>query len=274
MQKKFFGKVLVLAVAMAVGGGMEMDGVDRSIAGRHAEPWLQHGVSRQAYEDFQEFWDQFASQPHRGQFAIPRMVIWLNGAPGAGKGTNTGYVQDIFAIHAAPLVTSDLLASPAFELAKDAGKLVQDRDVTREVFSHLLHRRHADGVVVDGYPRTTVQAECVKLLHDKIRELKQTSDFRVVIFEVDEAVSVERQLGRGILAKKNNERVERTGQGQVVPLRKTDVDPEAAATRYQIFVQQIEDSLAILQTRFPCHRINAEGSFEAVRQKIYDALRN
>ncbi|MDR3117678.1 MAG: nucleoside monophosphate kinase [Puniceicoccales bacterium] len=260
--------VLLLLAGSALG-----DGMDRQEMGQAEEPWLRQGVSRQAYEDFQAFWEHFVCQPHRGQFAIPRRVIWLNGAPGAGKGTNTGYVQDIFSIRAAPLVTSDLLSSPEFERAKDAGKLVGDREVTEAVLTHLLHRRYADGAVVDGYPRTLVQAECVKLLHEKIKTLKQESDFRVVIFEVGEEISVERQLGRGVWAQKNNERVERTGQGQVVPLRRTDVDPKAAAARYQVFVQQTEDALSILQQSFPCHRINAEGSFEDVRLTIYRTLK-
>jgi adenylate kinase len=235
-------------------------------------PWIERGVSRQAYEDFQYFWQKFMASANRGPIIIPNKIIWLNGAPGAGKGTNTGYIQDVFAITAPPLITSDLLSSPEFEERKNSGKLVGDREVTALVLGNLLDKSHADGVVVDGYPRTAVQAECVKLLHDKILELRRRSEFRVVILEVGEAVSIERQLGRGLRVQRNNERVNQSGQGQLMPIRQTDSVPEAAKARYQVFVQQTNDALAVLQQDFPCYRISAEGSFDAVRHEIYQAF--
>jgi adenylate kinase len=236
-------------------------------------PWTRAGVSLGAYEDFQAFWREFEAKPHWGQFTVPRVVVWLNGAPGAGKGTNSGYIRDIFRIKGDPIVTSDLLTAPEFEKIKESGHLVQDRDVTRAVFGTLLSRPYAGGTIVDGYPRTAVQAECVKLLHDKILELKQSADFHVVVFEVSEDVSVERQLGRGLLAKRNNERAERTGEGAPMPLRRTDLDPEAARIRYQVFMEQTNGALKVLQKFFPCHRINAEGSFDRVRANIYGTVK-
>jgi adenylate kinase len=256
---------LLLTPLPSWGKNMETAQRERAEVG----PWLARGVSREAYEAFQEFWLWFENTARRGQITIPSKVIWLNGAPGAGKGTNTGYIQAVFAITAPPLITSDLLSSPEFEKRKNSGQLVGDRDVTRLVLGNLLTKRHANGVVVDGYPRTTVQAECVKLFHDKIVELRRQSEFRVVVLEVSEAVSVERQLGRGLRAQRNNERVAQTGQGQPLPLRSTDLTAEAAKGRYQVFVRQTNDALAILQKHFPCYRISAEGSFDAVRQEIY-----
>jgi adenylate kinase len=238
-----------------------------------ASPSVHVGVSREAYEDFESFWTEFEAQPHGGNFAIPRQVIWLNGAPGAGKGTNTGYIGDIFQIKAKPIVTSDLLSSPEFQKTKDAGQLVRDRDVTAIVFRKLLSKPYAAGVIVDGYPRTAVQAECVKLLHDKILAMKQKSDFRLVLFEVSEGVSVDRQLGRGARALRNNEGVQKTGQGQLAAVRKTDSDPEAARKRYRTYVEQTSAAVKVLKKHFPCHRINAEGSFERVKANIYDAVR-
>lgn len=237
-------------------------------------PWQRLGVSQQAYEDFESFWDVMESRGFGEQFAIPRVVIWLNGAPGAGKGTNSGYIQNVFGVTSPPLVVSDLLASDEFKAIKDSGKLVSDAQVTSLLFRKLLSKPYGDGAIVDGYPRTTVQAECVKLLYDKILSMKQRTNFQVVILDVSEKVSIERQLGRGARAVRNNERVRQTGQGTLVPLRKTDVDPEAAKIRYQVFMQQTDDALNVLQHEFPCYRIQADGSFEQVKANIYQAFQS
>lgn len=36
----------------------------------------------------------------------------------------------------------------------------------------LLEPQYADGVLVDGFPRTKVQVECIKMLKDKMLELR------------------------------------------------------------------------------------------------------
>lgn len=272
-----FSVAAALASATAEGGTMasgSKTGFGRDVTSTATPPWVGAGVSRAAYEDFQSFWETFEKQPRAGDFAIPRVIVWLNGAPGAGKGTNSSYVCDAFDVKEPPVVTSDLLASPAFVAAKESGKLVRDSAVTSLLFSTILSRRYAGGVVVDGYPRTAVQAECVKLLHEKILSMKQRSNFQVVIFDVSERVSVERQLGRGVQAQRHNDRVEKLGEGQLVEIRKTDKSSEAARHRFQVFVEETDGALKIFRGLFPCHRISAEGSFDQVRSNIYRTLKH
>jgi adenylate kinase len=236
--------------------------------------WETLGVSRKSYEEFAAFWEKLDKKESKhGNFAIPPVIVWLNGAPGAGKGTNANYICDIFKITQPPLVTSDLLNSPEFKKIKDTGNLVSDNDVTTIVFTNILNRKYAGGVLVDGYPRTTIQAEWVKLLHSAIAQMKQKSNFQVVILDVPEKISIERQLSRGQQATVNNERVKATGRGEIVSIRQTDIDPAAAKTRYQVFVKQTDDALKVLQKDFPCHRIRADGSFSDVKSAIYDVFR-
>lgn len=233
------------------------------------QPWEAVGVSQKSYEDFFIFWERFQRGLGGDAVPVPRVIVWLNGAPGAGKGTNASYIQDIFGITQPPLVTSDLLDSQEFRAIKDSGRLVNDGDVTSLVFSRILNRKYVSGVVVDGYPRTAAQAECVKLLAHVLEKLGKVVDFQVVILDVSENTSVERQLGRGRRALEHNERVRVTGRGEKIPIRPTDVDPQAARTRYQVFVQQTDDALRILGHEFPCHRIQAEKSPEEVSRAIY-----
>ena len=92
-------------------------------------------------------------------------VIML-GAPGAGKGTQAKFIAQNYGI--AHISTGDLLrdnVSRATDLGKKAkavmerGELVPD-DLVNEMVSERLGRSDCDrGFILDGYPRTLVQAE-------------------------------------------------------------------------------------------------------------------
>lgn len=268
--KIFFAALVVSFLGILEGAVMD----EQKGTAEKQTAWEALGVSQKSYEEFAIFWDGLNKNTAKpGNFAVPRVVVWLNGAPGAGKGTNSIYVCDAFRITQPPVVTSSLLDSPAFKKIKDSGKLVDDNDVTMLVFKHILDKKYADGVLVDGYPRTMVQAEWIKLLHDAITRANQKSDFQVVILNVAEKVSIERQLWRGQQATANNEKVKATGRGEIIPIRQTDIDPAAAKERYQVFARQTKDALRVLKNTFPCYNIQADGSFSDVKAEIYDSLR-
>ena len=89
---------------------------------------------------------------------LPREIVWLTGAPGAGKGTMSSFImaeRDIPSI----FEVSSLLRTPAMEARKREGALIGDRDVVAAVLEELLAPRHRSGVVVDGFPRTHLQAQ-------------------------------------------------------------------------------------------------------------------
>ena len=65
---------------------------------------------------------------------LPREIMFLGGAPGAGKGTMTPYIMRERGLDNAPIVMSSLLQSPAAKKIIDEGGLVSDM----EVFSMLL----------------------------------------------------------------------------------------------------------------------------------------
>ncbi|MDR1436314.1 MAG: nucleoside monophosphate kinase [Puniceicoccales bacterium] len=230
-------------------------------------------VSSGARKIFESFCREFESQRGNWKSAAPKRVIWLNGAPGAGKGTNAGHVAAALHIGEKPIVTSDLLDSAEFKALKDEGKLIGDEDVTVAVFRKLLDGSYRGGAIVDGFPRTAQQAECVKLLYDKILAKTGRLDFSMVLFEVSEAVSVERQLGRGRATALHNGEVRKSGNGKLVPVRKTDSDPRAARQRYKTYVEQTESAVATMKKFFPCHRIDAEGSFDQVKEAIGKTVR-
>src|SRR6185295_19080677 len=111
----------------------------------------------QATTIFRDAWPRIAARIESGEARLPKEIIWLGGAPGAGKGTNTPFILRERGISAAPIVTSDLLNTPEMQRLKDAGNLVGDADVVRVLFERLLDPIYTTGVVVDGFPRTRIQ---------------------------------------------------------------------------------------------------------------------
>jgi adenylate kinase len=123
---------------------------------------------------FRDVWAWLESALGAEKLHFPKEIIWLNGAPGSGKGTNTPFILRERGITAEPIVTSALLNSPEATAIKNAGNLISDPIVVRLLFHKLLEPKYTNGVIVDGFPRTRVQCECLKLLYQKMLEQRHT----------------------------------------------------------------------------------------------------
>ncbi len=234
---------------------------------------------------FNSVWQELVEEYGLDNLRFPNEVIWLNGAPGAGKGTQTRFIQDYRGLTAPPVVVSALLQSPEAQKLIDAGMMVGDREVTSLVFRALLRPENQTGVVVDGYPRTKVQVICLKLLHDKLNALRReyvdtplASQFRkpmfhIVVLFVDEAESVRRQILRGEKAREHNAEVEASGVGEMIEIRATDLSEETSRNRYRTFKEVTYESLKTLREVFFYHYINAHGTIDEVQRRIRDELR-
>lgn len=234
---------------------------------------------------FNAVWNELVQEFGEDSLVFPREMFWLNGAPGAGKGTQTRFTMQYCGLTAKPIVISELLGSPEARRMKDAGMMVGDREVTSLMLRALMHPSRATGVVIDGFPRTKVQVECLKLFYQKLVALRaqflgsekesqfHKPIFHIIVLYVDEAVSVHRQMQRGRKAQEHNKRVEETGSGQIEELRKTDLSVEAARNRYRTFKEITYDSLTSLRKIFYYHLIDAEQSIEEVQRNIITELK-
>ena len=209
---------------------------------------------------------------------FPRQLVWLNGAPGAGKGTNTRTIMNILGIERQPVVVSDLLSSPEFVAIKNSGALVGDKDVVGLLLKKLLDPQYVNGAIIDGFPRTRAQAEFRRLLVAKLQQLAaahpgicQPPSLRVVVLNVAEEVAVERQIRRGREAVQSNELARKLG-GLTQEIRATDVDPASAAKRFRVFQEQTVGALQSLTSAFPCHFIDAGADIPTVSKSIEKAL--
>ena len=234
---------------------------------------------------FNSVWNKLSDELGEANLRFPKEIFWLNGAPGAGKGTNTAFIMKYRDLTAPPLVVSALLDSAEAKKMKDAGMLVGDGEVIEIMLRHLLDPVYQTGAVVDGFPRTKVQVECVKLLYNKLVELRnkyvdtlfaehfKKPHFHIVVLFIDEKESVRRQLNRGKEALAHNEEVRESGVGEELEVRPTDLDPDAALNRYRTFKEKTYGALKNLREIFFYHFINAHGPVEEVRKRIDEELR-
>ncbi|MGF1448049.1 MAG: nucleoside monophosphate kinase [Opitutales bacterium] len=265
----------------------------REAANETRVPWYDDQRDKQPVQDleikdaqliFQAVWAGLKESYGRENLRFPKEIFWLNGAPGAGKGTHTKFIMKYRDYTEAPIVVSDLLKSPEARKRIDAGLLVGDKEVTELVFRALLNPDYDSGAIVDGYPRTKVQVECLKLLYGKLNDLRREflntllsshfpkPQFHILVLFIDEAESIARQLNRGKKAVEHNREVEASGFGTPIELRKTDLDEEAARNRYRTFKEQTYDALHTLRRVFHYHYINAHGTISAVQERIINEL--
>ena len=129
------------------------------------------------------------------------MNIILFGAPGAGKGTQA---KELIAKYNIPQIsTGDILRGAiaaktplGLEAKKlmDQGQLVSDEIVNGLVEARLQEADCEKGFILDGFPRTVVQAESL----DKIMENIGKNIEKVIALNVSDEEIIERITGRRV----------------------------------------------------------------------------
>jgi len=203
--------------------------------------------------------------------SFPSEIIWLAGAPGAGKGTNSSFISNTCGFRAPSIVMSSLLENPECKRIKDAGGMVDDATVSKALLKELAKPEYRNGVVVDGFPRTEQQAAWLRNLHESMAEEGRSPKFSFMMLFISEESSIARQLARGKAVHELNE-VRKLGGLAPMELRATDVCEAAARTRYEVFAQQY-DAVSQLAARFPLSVVDASASIDVVRSRLSAALK-
>ena len=206
-------------------------------------------------------------------------LIFL-GPPGAGKGTQAEAIIKELGIP--QISTGDIIraaireGSPLgkeFKSYTDAGKLVPDDLVNRMVDERLRRADCQPGFLLDGFPRTTAQAEALdRMLAATGRRLSH-----VLLLEVADEVLLERITGR----RSDPE------TGRVYHVKFDPPPPEIAGR----LIQRSDDTEEVLRKRLEeyhaktaplipyydkaklLRRIDGVGSMDAIRGRIFQVLR-
>lgn len=233
---------------------------------------------------FKPIWEDLEEEVGHENLRFPKELILLGGAPGAGKGTHTRFIMAARGLTCRPIVISELLTTPEAEKIKEQGGMVGDKDVIRILLRELLKEEFRDGAVLDGFPRTQVQVECLKLLVDKINQLHNeyantplAKHFRrptihAMVLFVSETTSITRQMNRGREIAEHNRKVIETGVGKLIEQRATDLSEETVRRRYRVFKEQTWNALTSLKQLYHYHFINAEGPIQEVEENILKEL--
>jgi adenylate kinase len=217
------------------------------------------------------------------------MRIILLGPPGAGKGTQAGFIRERFAIP--QISTGDMLraavkaGTPLGVAAKkvmDAGQLVSDDIIIGLVKERLKQDDCAGGYLFDGFPRTIPQAESLKAAGVRVD----------VVLEIDvpDADIIDRMSGRRVhLAsgrtyhlRHNPPKVAGLDDVSGEPLIQRDDDREEVV-RKRLEVYHAQTSVLVgyysqwaatgdaAAPRY--RRVEGVGTVESIKQRVLDALR-
>ncbi|MGH9956455.1 MAG: adenylate kinase family protein, partial [Pyrinomonadaceae bacterium] len=177
-------------------------------------------------------------------------IIVLMGAPGAGKGTQARLLQE--RLNLPQISTGDILRARATEsdsLAEEiraiqaTGKLAPDELVIRVVKERTAKDDCAGGYVLDGFPRTTVQADMLEKL-----AVDQHHEIVAIVIDVPFDMLEKRATGRracpicgeiyNIYTKppKDDEKCDRHPEAQLV--QRSDDTPEKIKVRLATYVEQ------------------------------------
>ena len=205
------------------------------------------------------------------------MNIILLGAPGAGKGTQASKISDGYALP--HISTGDIFRENIKNqtqiglLAKtyiDKGQLVPD-EVTCNIVKERISRTDcANGYMLDGFPRTIVQAEAL----DKMAQIDV-----VINIDVDLSLLLERLCGRRVckdcgesyhISKLNGEtKCSRCG-GELY--QRKDDNPETVQSRLDVYKAQTAPLIAYYTAKGILFNVGGSGTPDAVYAEISKKL--
>ncbi|NOE26227.1 MULTISPECIES: adenylate kinase [unclassified Ruegeria] len=208
-------------------------------------------------------------------------VLILLGPPGAGKGTQARMLEEKFGL--VQLSTGDLLreavaagteAGKAAKAVMEAGDLVSDEIVIAILRDRMAQPDCAKGVILDGFPRTTVQAEAL----DSLLASNNQKINAAISLEVEDAEMVTRISGRYTCAgcgegyhdqfKKPAEEGKCDKCGHTEFKRRADDNAETVASRLAAYHAQTAPLIAYYDGQGVLQRTNAMGRIEDIANDL------
>ena len=216
------------------------------------------------------------------------MRIILLGSPGAGKGTQAKLISQHYGIP--QISTGDMLraaVTAGSELGLEAkrimeqGQLMPDAVIIELVEQRIAHADCQQGFLLDGFPRTIVQAQAIRALGVRVEH--------VIELYVDDEEIVRRLSGRRVHAPSGRvyhqhyHPPQRAGLDDVTGetlVQREDDKEETVRKRLAVYHQQTKPLLDYYahwmqeerQTAPRLTQVLGEGSVTDVRERVQSAL--
>ena len=212
------------------------------------------------------------------------MRVILLGGPGAGKGTQAGYIKDKYNIP--QISTGDMLRAHvkagtelgvAAKKIMDEGGLVSDDIIMGMVKERITEDDCQNGYLFDGFPRTIPQAEALKAAGVKIDA--------IVEIDVPDEEIIKRMSGRRVhLASGRTYHVvfnpptvegkdDETGEDLI---QRDDDQEETVKARLNIYHDQTEPLIALytaeVDNGLNYVKVDGVGSVDLIRDQIFNGL--
>jgi adenylate kinase len=211
-------------------------------------------------------------------------IIVLMGAPGAGKGTQARLLQERRGLP--QISTGDMLRAKAqqqdslaeeIRVVQASGKLASDDLVIRVVEERTAQDDCRNGYVLDGFPRTTAQAEMLERL-----AVEQGHDILAILIDVPYELLERRATGRrscpvcgeiyNIYSKlpRNDEVCD--FHPNVKLEQRPDDTPERIKVRLDTYNEQTKPLLDYYERGGRLRRIDGTRDKEAIHKDIVDLI--
>ncbi|MBL6935399.1 MAG: adenylate kinase [Alphaproteobacteria bacterium] len=213
------------------------------------------------------------------------MNLILLGPPGAGKGTQAQRIEKSYGL--VQLSTGDMLrgaVAAQTEIGRqvkrimDAGELVPDTTIIEMISERIDHADCAQGFILDGFPRTTPQAEALDVMLEK----KGMELNHVIEISVNDELLVERITGRFTCAKCGagyHDKFQKTAVDGVCDncggtefSRRADDTEKVIRTRLQAYHAQTAPILPYYQEKSRLRQVDGMASIDEVEQQIAAVL--
>ncbi len=218
---------------------------------------------------------------------VKKELVFL-GPPASGKGTQTSRLSK--ELNFPHVDTGSLLRKALAEGTPDGltaksyiekGQLVPVEIVASIIKTRLKEADCAKGFILDGFPRSTEQAE---MLDDMLKEIDSNSevDFKVIYFDIDKQLLLDRIIYRrscskcgkiyNLLSLKPSTEGVCDDCGAELTQRKDDTE-EIAKSRFETYFKETAPLIDFYEKKGSLTKIDANGEVAEVWDRLLEAIK-